>query len=525
VPDTVDPDHALLIKGLLTRDDALRWGKVEIDKWLSGERDIPVFYVARAEERAYDGTPLRFEGTDCRDAEAVARAYAASETPWSAPRDHIRLIRSWLESNLKFDEAARMARLAASEEAELELFRYVHSNARLPFSLMGQVVTAESLAVCARKHLEHRGTLGEHRVAEMIAGGAIEEYYEIYRSYSGESDVRGLVYLLSRKPAEVQAEYLDAILNPSDYLWPRNLAGASREELTEAMRQMSAVPLKRCFFEDLAAKYAIPNEIISMLESGPEKYAEGASALKSWAKRDLLLPLGSEHDGIYADMSAAEYERTGRILRLGHTSATLEQSEAIAEALDFLCDAEPVLDENHVKETAEAMRCLPSHKVTPRDIAFLVKMTALLEERERILNDRWIKRVLPPAFTGVVFWFLRILFGSRGDLFFRGTLLLSLAGFLILYFAFLRRIGTPREKRGYGAVLAGLSAFTLAGALIMYPTVMPEHPHLFSCVIGTAPSLVFVFAREFWKMSRNNLAILEACDSYSDDGRPRFSSE
>jgi hypothetical protein len=162
--------------------------------------------------------------------------------------------------------------------------------------------------------------------------------------------------------------------------------------------------------------------------------------------------------------------------------------------------------------------------VTPRDTAFLAKMTALLEERELMSNDRWIKRVLPPAFTGVVFWFLRILSGSQGDLFFRGTLLLSLACVIVFYFAFLGRIGTPREKRGYGAVLAGLSVFTLAGALIMYRTVMPAHPHLFSFAIGTAPSLVFVFAREFWKMSRNNLAILEACDSYSDDGRARFSS-
>jgi Ser/Thr protein kinase RdoA (MazF antagonist) len=524
VPDTIDTDHSLLIKGLLTRDDSLRWGKGEIDRWLSGERDIPVFYAAQTEERAHDGVPLRFEGNDCRDAEAIARAYAASETPWSAPRDHIRLIRSWLESNLKFDEAARMARLAASETPELELFRYVHSNARLPFSMMGHVVTAESLAECARKHLEHRGTLDEHRVAELIAGGSIEEYYEIYRSYSGESDIRGLVYLLSRKPAETQAEYLDAILNPSDYLWPRNLAGASREELTEVMRLMSAVPLERGFFEDLTAKYVIPNEIISMLESTPEEYAEGAATLKSWAERDLLLPLGSEHDEIYANMSAAEYERTGRILRLGHTSATLAQSEAIAAALDFLYDREPVLDTNHVKETAEAMRRLSSRKVTPRDTAFLVKMTALLEERELALGDRWIKRALPPAFTGVVFWFAHTLSGSRGDLFFQGTLLLSLTGVVIFYFAFLGRIGTPRETRGYVAALPGLAAFMLAGALIMYRTVMPEHPHLFSYAIGAAPSLVFVLAREFWKTLRNSAAILEACDSYSDGKPSRFSS-
>jgi tRNA A-37 threonylcarbamoyl transferase component Bud32 len=524
IPDMIGTDHALLIKGLLTRDDSSRWGKREIDRWLSGERDIPVFHEAPAAEGAYGGTPFHFEGTGCHDAAAIARAYAASETPWSAPRDHMRYIRSWLESNLEFDEAARMARMADSADPELELFRYVHSNARLPFSLMGHVVTAEFLAECAQKHLEHRGTLGEHRVSEIIAGGAVEEYYGIYRSYSGESDIRGLIYLLSRKTAEVQAEYLDALLNPSDYLWPRNIAASSREELTEAMRLMSAVPLKRGFFEGLTAKYAIPDETISMLESGPEEYAKGASMLKTWAGRDLLLPLGSEHDSIYANMSAAEYERTGRILRLGHTSTTLAQSEAVACALDFLSGEEPVLDAHHVNEAAEAMRNLKFRKVAPRDTAFLVRMTDLLEEREGILKDKWIKRALTPVFTGVVFWFARILAGSPGDMFLRGTLLLSLAGVLIFYFAFLARTETPVGSRGYEAVLPGLSSFTLAGALMMYGTIMSRHAHLFPFAIGATLSLILVLLREFWKISKNNAAILEACDFYSDDGQPRFSS-
>jgi serine/threonine protein kinase len=518
VPDTIDPDHALLIKGLLTRDDSLRWGKGEIDRWLSGERDIPVFYETRAEERVYGEASLCFEGTDCPDAEAIARAYAASETPWSAPRDHIRLIRSWLESNLKFDEAAYMAQLAASPDPEIELFRYVHSNARLPFSLMGYVVTAELLAECARKHLEHRGTLGEHRITEIIAGGTVEEYYEIYRSYSGESDVHGLIYLLSRKTAEAQAEYLDAILNPSDYLWPENTSDASREELTEVMRLMFGTPLKRGFFESLSDKYAIPNEIISMLESAPEMYAEGASALKSWAELDLLLPLGSEHGEVYENMSAAEYERTGRIIRLGHTSATLAQSETIAEALDFLSGTEPVLDAYYVKKTAEAVRMLPHRKVTPRDTAFLVEMTALLEDREGVSKDRWVKRALPPAFASVVFWFVHFLLGNRADLFFRGTLLLSFAAILIFNFVFLRKTGTLRETGGYRteSMMWSFSAFMVIGAFFMYGTVMSAHPHLLSFATGAVPALVSGFAWEFWKISKNNAAILEACDEYSN---------
>jgi hypothetical protein len=215
----------------------------------------------------------------------------------------------------------------------------------------------------------------------------------------------------------------------------------------------------------------------------------------------------------------------GRILRLGHTSATLAQSEAIAETLDFLSGSDTILDELRVKETAEMMRKLTYRKVTPRDTAFLVKMTALLEARERVFRDRWIKRALPPAFTGAAFWFGRMIFGDRADLFFRGVLLLSFAAIPIFYFMFLRKTGTLREagERYTEMILWNFSAFTIGGALFMYDSVMRANPHLFPFAIGAVPSLVFGFSREFWKISKNNLAILEACDFYSDEGPPRAS--
>jgi hypothetical protein len=50
----------------------------------------------------------------------------------------------------------------------------------------------------------------------------------------------------------------------------------------------------------------------------------------------------------------------------------------------------------------------------------------------------------------------------------------------------------------------------------MYGTVMLEHPRLFSLAIGAVPSLIFSLALEFWKISMNGAAILEACDFYSE---------
>jgi hypothetical protein len=518
-PDTIDPDHALLIKGLLTRDDSLRWGKGQIDRWLSGERDIPVFYGPRAAERAYGGASLRFEGTDCHDAEEIARAYAASETPWSAPRDHIRDIRTWLESNLEFDEAARMARMAASSEPETELFRYVHSNARLPFSLMGHVVTAELLAECARKYLEHRGTLGEHRITEIIAGRTIEDYREIYRSVSGEPGMGEQILLLSGKSAELQAKYLDALLNPSDYLWPENGPAESREEMAGIMTLMGRPPIGRAFLDDMRGKYTIPKEIISGLESDPESCAAAAAALESWERRGLMRPKDSEYAEMYENMSAAEYERTGRVIRLGHTSAILAQAEAVAETLDFLSDTENAFAMSyHIKHTIEAMRRLPDRKVTPHDTAFLVKMTELLEKRKLIFRNRWLKCAFPSVIIGIVFLFMRLVGGNTVDLFFRGTLLLSLVAVISFCAIFIRKTGTLRDWfDGAEKILLFLSGTYFVGGLVRFVDLMssPAMSHLFSFSVGFVSAYTACFAWESRNISGNNLEIFEACEGYA----------
>ena len=518
VPEAIDLNHALLIKGLLTRDDSLRWGKGEIDRWLSGDRDIPVFYETRAVERGYGGATLHFEGTDCRDAEAIARAYAASETPWSAPRDHIRHIRSWLESSLEFDEAAQMARMAASEDAEMELFRWVHSNARLPFSLMGHVVSAELLAECARKFLEHRGTLGEHRITEITAGRAIENYCGIYRSVSGEPGMREQIFLLSGKSAELQAQYLDALLKPSDYLWPENSPPASREEAAETMTLMGRMPLKRAFFDDLRSKYAIPGEIISGLEGGSISCAAASETLESWEGRGLMLPKDSEHAEIYENMSAGEYEKTGRVIRLGHTSAILAQAEAVAETLEFLSDTEGAFALSyHVKQIIDAMRGIPDRKVTPHDTAFLVKMTELLESRGRIFRNRWLKCAFPAVIAGAVFSFMRLAGGNTVDWFFRGTLLLSLVAVVSFWTMFIRKNGMFRDWfESASNILLILAITYFIGGLVRFADLMssPAISHLFSFSVGFVSAYAACFMLESRKISRNNMEILDACDGY-----------
>ncbi|MDR3321454.1 MAG: protein kinase, partial [Synergistaceae bacterium] len=146
VPDSIGPDWALLVKGLLTKDDSLRWSGDEISLWLSGMRNIPVYYVEPGSPEQSGGQkPFRFEAIECRTTEEVARAFAANEKPWLAPSDYLRFVRQWFEMNMLFDDALELGRAIGETQPEQTLFRFVHGAAKLPFSIMGHVVDADNL--------------------------------------------------------------------------------------------------------------------------------------------------------------------------------------------------------------------------------------------------------------------------------------------------------------------------------------------------------------------------------------------
>jgi hypothetical protein len=241
-----------------------------------------------------------------------------------------------------------------------------------------------------------------------------------------------------------------------------------------------------------------------------------------------MLPLGSEYDEIYANMNAAEYERTGRVIRLGHTSATLAQAETVTETLKFLSNTEAAFAASfNVKQTIGAMLRIPDRKVTPRDTAFLVKMTELLEKRELIFRNRWLQSVSLSIIIGAVFWFMRVVGENTADLFFRGTLALFLVGAICFGAIFIRRNGVFRDwSDDTKLILLVLVLSYFLGGLVRFDETMatPAIAHLFSFSVGFVSAFTAYFAWKFQKISRNSEEILDACDFYSDDKPPRLSS-
>ncbi len=72
VPTDLGKDWQLLLKGLLSRDADRRWGAKEVERWLAGEQDLPVFYEEGVDAGGRDTRPYKLAGKEYLGTEALA---------------------------------------------------------------------------------------------------------------------------------------------------------------------------------------------------------------------------------------------------------------------------------------------------------------------------------------------------------------------------------------------------------------------------------------------------------------------
>ncbi|MDR1314156.1 MAG: protein kinase, partial [Deltaproteobacteria bacterium] len=131
VPEDLDASRARLLKGLLTRDDARRWGLEEVRAWLEGRRDLPVHYEGDLALSAQGGEggfsrPFVFMGTAYRSPGALAGAFAAGPAAWGPAAASLSRgqVRDWLEENRAYDEAVSMEDPEAGEP-DIALYSFI----------------------------------------------------------------------------------------------------------------------------------------------------------------------------------------------------------------------------------------------------------------------------------------------------------------------------------------------------------------------------------------------------------------
>ncbi len=173
VPADLPPDWSLLIRGLLTRDHAKRWGLAQVEAWLGGKRDLPVHYGLEAGgEASLRKEPYKFAGRDYRDPQELAVALVEN---WDdATRRLTRgSITEWVQKTLRdADLGAHLEEICADrklDEDQKLAAALLAMDATLPLVLRGTVITPEWLAAnAAVQHLPtlrltHPGTVPDTR--------------------------------------------------------------------------------------------------------------------------------------------------------------------------------------------------------------------------------------------------------------------------------------------------------------------------------------------------------------------------
>jgi hypothetical protein len=407
VPKSLDPAWALLVKGLLTKDDSLRWGMGEVSRWLAGERGMPVFYEDRPAQGNDSKSSFRFEEKEYFSVSDLAAAFSASEKPWMEGWDYLRYVRQWYERNMLFDEALELGKAIGNDTPELALFRFIHRNARLPFSVMGKIVDFGNLRLFTGRAIRHEASPAESRIAQMLCDGTLAELYGEYASMTGQSDpfFEDLLLFMAKKPLAEIWGYLEAINDPNHFLWPEDAETGTAAERLDALKGMGVIPIKLAEFEAIKADFILPDELLYMLRSG-ETFAAGTEQLERWHEAEMLFPSGSCSDParreMYARLSLGEYERSVRLFCLGHTPAILEKLGSLRGSFDSFTPPRDYPSAMMFFRTMERLNGILNRRITPKDTQFVADASALFEERRSIEGGRWARYAAGSAAGGVL---------------------------------------------------------------------------------------------------------------------------
>lgn len=141
------PTYINLCRGLLTRDRDYRWGKEELTKWISGDRDIPVqdsefSGLSAAQFRSY---PLGSE--EHQSLESIARHFVANWTDGKRELKGVGLM-GWVLNDLRDYESHRALEeiRALGKSDDEKVFRFILKFATsLPPIWKGHALNAEGL--------------------------------------------------------------------------------------------------------------------------------------------------------------------------------------------------------------------------------------------------------------------------------------------------------------------------------------------------------------------------------------------
>ncbi|PWR74652.1 protein kinase domain-containing protein [Methanospirillum stamsii] len=179
--EQINPDRLILLKGLLTRNPKKRWGKREVSLWLSGKRNIPVFYEEEHINRMGITKPYEFHEENYVSLNDLMYAFIGDPVSWEDAKRHIGrgyLLR-WLESTEQYNKAVTISKYIEEypDEDERLLFIAAELNRDIPFTLFGKVVDITNIVWFLGRALNREQDDQEEKILSMLFSGDLEEIY------------------------------------------------------------------------------------------------------------------------------------------------------------------------------------------------------------------------------------------------------------------------------------------------------------------------------------------------------------
>lgn len=202
----INADVLILLKGLLTRNPKKRWGKREVSLWLSGKRNIPVYYEEEQSGRSSISKPYEFHDEQYYNLNDLVYAFISDPVSWEDAKRHIGrgyLLR-WLEMTEQYNKAVTISKYVESYPNDDERLLYIASelNKDIPFTLFGKRVDLSMIVLYLGRALNRQQDDIEEKIIVLLFSGELERIYRTYLDITGqktESDLLIRLFLWNKK--------------------------------------------------------------------------------------------------------------------------------------------------------------------------------------------------------------------------------------------------------------------------------------------------------------------------------------
>lgn len=306
IPADLGEPFILLVKGLLTRDPKYRWSYEQVCRWLSGERDIPVYFEEVTEKRRKYGKAYKFHEKKYYSLEALFESFFENEVAWEDGSVHLHkgYVDKWLEENGDFDRVIELAKIRKTPgiDSELKMIKYTYTFLKeAPFIFLGKLISIPNLLLFAGRILNEENSREEEKIITHLLSNRLGMYYSHYLEMTGREEdlLSSLFKVIGRMSADMNNynyslksthTFLKILNSIEDYILPFNEEGLTIEKLEFINDYLDQI-ITREDYGNIIRQYLVPGRFLDLdAVTESEQYLEITRAIKDFDSKRLFFP-------------------------------------------------------------------------------------------------------------------------------------------------------------------------------------------------------------------------------------------